>query len=275
MHLEQVGHDHVPVGAGRVVERGPALDRQRLRHVDLHVPDVITVPDRLEQPVREPERQDVVDRLLAQEVVDPEDLRLVEDRVHRLVQLAGGLQVGAERLLDDDPGVAGGQARRAEHAHHRGERGGRHGQVEQPPGRAADLLFRPLDRRLQVGGVFPGSAAANDRRSAKDGQDGSVGLVMQKSAQACSACARNCSSVSANCGGEAPTTRYSRGSRPAACRWNSPGSSLRLARSPVAPNSTKTWLSGRGDPFVLMGTLRPSSPRDRRTPSAARTGPSR
>ena len=35
--------------------------------------------------------------------------------------------------------------------------------------------------------VFPGSAAANDRRSAKDGQDGSVGLVIQKSAQACSA----------------------------------------------------------------------------------------
>src|SRR5271169_382053 len=49
--------------------------------------------------------------------------------------------------------------------------------------------------------VFPGSAAANDRRSAKDGQDGSLGLVMQKSAQAWSAYARNCSSVSANAGG--------------------------------------------------------------------------
>src|SRR5271169_2969626 len=100
--------------------------------------------------------------------------------------------------------------------------------------------------------VFPGSAAANDRRSAKDGQDGSVGLVMQKSVHACAACARNCSSVSANFGGEAPMMRYSRGSSPAACRWKNPGSSLRLARSPVAPNSTMTWLSGRGDPFLLI-----------------------
>ena len=27
-------------------------------------------------------------------------------------------------------------------------------------------------------------------------------------------------------------------------RWNIPGSSLRLARSPVAPKSTITWFSG-------------------------------
>ena len=85
--LEQVGDDHVPVGAGCVVERGPPLDRQRFRHVDLHVAKVGAVPDRLVEPVREPEGQDVVDRFLAQEVVDPEDLRLVEHRVHRLVQL--------------------------------------------------------------------------------------------------------------------------------------------------------------------------------------------
>src|SRR5258708_12419437 len=45
--------------------------------------------------------------------------------------------------------------------------------------------------------------------------------------------------------------RYSRGSSPAGCRWNRPGSSLRLARSPVAPNSTMTWLSGRGPVFRL------------------------
>src|SRR6516162_5301271 len=38
---------------------------------------------------------------------------------------------------------------------------------------------------------------------------------------------------------------YLSGSRPAAARWNSPGSSLRRARSPVAPNTTMTWLSGR------------------------------
>src|ERR1700691_334929 len=98
-------------------------------------------------------------------------------------------------------------------------------------------------------------AAATERRSANDGQHGSVGLVMQKSAQACSACSRNCSSVSANDLGEAPMMRYSGGSRPAACRWKTPGSSLRLARSPVAPNSTMTWLSSLGSPLLLIGRL--------------------
>ena len=50
-----------------------------LGHVDLDVVDVLPVPDRLEQAVGESERQDVLRRLLAQEVVDPEDLVLGED----------------------------------------------------------------------------------------------------------------------------------------------------------------------------------------------------
>ena len=45
---------------------------------------------------------------------------------------------------------------------------------------------------------------------------------------------------------ETPITRYSSGISPAQWRLKSPGSSLRLARSPVAPNSTITWFSGRG-----------------------------
>src|SRR6266480_6741888 len=68
--------------------------------------------------------------------------------------------------------------------------------------------------------ALPGSAAPKDRRSANDGQDGSVGLVMQKSLHASSACSRNCSSVSAYCAGAAPMMRYSFGSSPAACRWD-------------------------------------------------------
>jgi hypothetical protein len=47
--------------------------------------------------------------------------------------------------------------------------------------------------------------------------------------------------------------RYSSGSSPAACRWNRPGSSLRLARSPVAPNSTMTWSSGFGALLLRIG----------------------
>jgi hypothetical protein len=39
--------------------------------------------------------------------------------------------------------------------------------------------------------------------------------------------------------------RYLSGTKPADDRRNSPGGSLRLARSPVAPNKTMTWFSGR------------------------------
>ena len=60
------------------------LMSDRLGYVDLHVIDEIAVPDRFEQAVGEAEREDVLGRLLAEEVVDAEDLFLVED----LVQLA-------------------------------------------------------------------------------------------------------------------------------------------------------------------------------------------
>src|SRR5215831_290996 len=95
--------------------------------------------------------------------------------------------------------------------------------------------------------VAPGSAAANDRCGAKSDHlsPSRSGLVMQKSWQARLACSRNCSVVIANDSGDVPMTRNLRGISPAAARWNRPGSSLRLARSPVAPNRTMTWSSGR------------------------------
>jgi hypothetical protein len=52
-----------------------------------------SVPQRLEHAVGEAERQHVLDGLLAQVVVDAEDLRLVEHREHRLVELAASASV--------------------------------------------------------------------------------------------------------------------------------------------------------------------------------------
>ena len=54
---------------------------ERLRHVDLDVVDEVAVPDRLEQAVAEAEGQNVLRRLLAEEMVDAEDLVLGEDLV--------------------------------------------------------------------------------------------------------------------------------------------------------------------------------------------------
>ena len=91
--LEQVVLDHVAGGADAVVVAGPAADADVLGHRDLHVVDVVGVPDRLEHRVGEPHRQDVLDRLLAEVVVDAEHrLRrehLGDDRVELAARSRG------------------------------------------------------------------------------------------------------------------------------------------------------------------------------------------
>src|SRR5699024_3514804 len=90
----------------RLVEADTAADTERLGYVDLHVVDEVAVPDRLEQSVGEPERQDVLSGLLAQEVVDTKDLALIEGLVLRRVQRECAAQVGAEGFLHDDARAA-------------------------------------------------------------------------------------------------------------------------------------------------------------------------
>ena len=70
--------DHVAQRAGALVIRRAPLDADGLGGGDLHVIDVAAVPDRLEHPVAEPEHQQVLDGLLAEVVIDAEDLLLVE-----------------------------------------------------------------------------------------------------------------------------------------------------------------------------------------------------
>ena len=131
-------HDHVAVGAGLFVEGGARADRQRLGNVDPDVIDVIAIPDRFEDAVRESEREDVLHRLLAEEVVDPEDLRLVERGVQERVQRAGGGEIGAEGLLDDDP-RARDEPGRDQRLDGLAEGDGRHGEVVESARVAAAL----------------------------------------------------------------------------------------------------------------------------------------
>ena len=132
--LEQVVLDDVAGRADAVVVAGPAADADVLGHGDLDVVDVVAVPHRLEQLVGEAQRQQVLDRLLAEVVVDPEHRVGGEHRLDDLVELAGARQVVPERLLDDHaaPGVALGvrQPAAGELLDHDGERAGRHRQVE-------------------------------------------------------------------------------------------------------------------------------------------------
>ncbi len=70
---------HVAQRAGRVVEAAAVTDTELLIHGDLDVVDVITIPDRLEHAVGEAHHQDVLDGFLAEIMVDPVDLVLVDE----------------------------------------------------------------------------------------------------------------------------------------------------------------------------------------------------
>jgi hypothetical protein len=147
--LEQVVLDHVAQAARLLEVAAAPLDADRLRPGDLHVIDEVVVPERLEDPVGEPEHQQVLDRLFSQVMIDAVDLLLVEDLVDLAVEGAGRLQVDAERLLDDHPRerLAGRRLGRqlglAEAADHRRERRGGRRQIEDPvagePQRLLDL----------------------------------------------------------------------------------------------------------------------------------------
>jgi hypothetical protein len=71
-HLQEVVLHHVADRPDGVVERAAVGDVEVLGHRDLEVVDPLPVPQRLEQGVGEPQHEQVLDRLLAQEVVDPE-----------------------------------------------------------------------------------------------------------------------------------------------------------------------------------------------------------
>ena len=64
--------------------------------------DAIAVPDRLEQPIGEAQRHDALDRILAQKVVDAEDLIFVQRTQDRGIQLARRCQTVTKWLLDHD-----------------------------------------------------------------------------------------------------------------------------------------------------------------------------
>ena len=140
-HLEQVGDQHVEHRAGGVVEHRTVGDAELFRHVDLHRLDVLPVPHGGEQAVREAQHVQVLGGLLAQEMVDPVDLLLVQHRVDDPVQGAERLRRRAERLLVDDPGALG-QPVLAQGLGHLAEGDRRHGQVVHELRVAAQRLAR-------------------------------------------------------------------------------------------------------------------------------------
>jgi hypothetical protein len=100
-----IGH-HIAQRAGFFVEAGAAFHADGFRCRDFHVVDVVAVPDGLKQRVSEAEYQNVLDRFLAQVMIDPEHVFLVERFVQDSVQFLSRFQIVAKGLLEDNPGPA-------------------------------------------------------------------------------------------------------------------------------------------------------------------------
>src|SRR5262249_60358676 len=108
---------HVAQGAGHLVELASLLHADRLRRGDLHVVDPVAVPDRFKNPVSEAERHDVLHGVLADEMVDPENLLLVQRAQDASIEFARRTEIMAERLLDHDATPELGRAALLGHFH--------------------------------------------------------------------------------------------------------------------------------------------------------------
>jgi hypothetical protein len=89
--------------AGGVVEAAAMADAELFVDGDLDMVDMIAIPDRLEHAVGEAQHQDVLDGFLAEVMIDPVDLLLVDEFQQLVVQRLGRSEVGSERLFDHQP----------------------------------------------------------------------------------------------------------------------------------------------------------------------------
>ncbi len=120
--------NHVANHTRLLVQLAPAAHAELLGHRDLHVLDVATVPDRIEERICEPEVQDVLDGLFPKIVVDSKNGTLGKRLEQQLIQRAGRLEAPAERFLDDDAGVVA-AACTGQLLHHGREHAGRNREV--------------------------------------------------------------------------------------------------------------------------------------------------
>ncbi len=131
-YLQQVVLEHVPECAGLVVVVATGPDTERFGGGDLDVVDIARIPERLEQRVGEPGHEQVLHALLAEVVVDPEDLPLGEHGADGIVDGPSGGEVAPDRLLQHHPRRLGDHALAAQRVTDGAEQRRRARQVKHP-----------------------------------------------------------------------------------------------------------------------------------------------
>jgi hypothetical protein len=94
--------DDVPQGAGLIVIARAGAYSYVFGDGDLDVVHVVLAPDRLEDAVGEAQGHDILHRLLAEVVIYPVDLGLLEVPPDVSVKRFGAREIPAERLLEHD-----------------------------------------------------------------------------------------------------------------------------------------------------------------------------
>ncbi len=144
---------HVAQRARLLIEGATRLDAEGFGHRDLHVIDVIAIPQRLKDAVGEAEDEQILHRLLAEIVIDAEDLALMKDGIDAGVELARRGQIAAEGLFNDDARAATvrlSEPLRAEPLDNVGKKLRRRGQIVEPVAAQAAFLFNPLQFGLEA-----------------------------------------------------------------------------------------------------------------------------
>ena len=150
-HLQQMVLDHVAQRTCGFVVAAATSDAERLGDGDLYVIDRTGIPQRLQHGVGETCDQQVLHALLAEVVVDPEDLGFGEDLSHSVVDGPRRGEVMADRLLQDDAGPLVDQTSVGQAGTDRTEKLWCAGEIVDPRGTGADV--QRLDEFVPPAGV--------------------------------------------------------------------------------------------------------------------------
>src|SRR6516164_6395529 len=116
--------------------------------------DVVAVPDGFEQPVREPQYQDILHRLLSEIVVDAIDLLFLQQPEKLAIERARRSKIESKRLFNDEPPPGSvfltREARLTELSADRGERSRRSGEIEQPVAAGVALPLQARQRQAEL-----------------------------------------------------------------------------------------------------------------------------